>query len=284
LSLRDHLREQAAQIEERDRELRQNELEQQQYFVQSILPVMKAAAIYFRDVVRDLEIVKPAIYPVYPIGPQAEREVVFTQSQYRVFVNDEHEPTQVSVNSTCEISAPTTRVVRELREADEFEQLLRDMGITYHRRRQEDYRGDGLDISRFIIEGSIQAGFRLSADIPGKRVRVETHNLEHTPNSAYMLKPERVNEELFDALGRVLLREQKQLLSTEVDDERRAQLRRDVVALQRQREIDLAYGLAEQEELARQKSLKGLQSGAKANFKVWRDQIVAAVKNRKDSD
>ncbi len=69
-----------------------------------------------------------------------------------------------------------------------------------------------------------------------------------------------------------------------MDDERRAQLRRDVVALQRQREIDLAYGLAEQEELARQKSLKGLQSGAKANFKVWRDQIVAAVKNRKDSD
>lgn len=228
MNLRDQLRQQADSIRQ-SRESRQQDAEENQRFYHAhLLPRLRAAANYFEGVVNDLGVIGPKVIATFPIGPTNAPDVQFQQDNYRFAVDDESELREVTVSCRCTLSGEITRRVGELREADKFELRLRDMGLPYHRRREQTYLDSSSESSIFNMHGGMSSGFRLTADIEGRRIQVQTRNLEDMPVRNHQLQVERFTEDLYESMVRMLLREQSQFLRTEVSEELRQQLRRQI--------------------------------------------------------
>ena len=93
----------------------------------------------------------------------------------------------------------------------------------------------------------MKVAIRLLAHSGDRCIYVLLQNLEDRPVKRYRYSPQQVDEGLFDRLGRLLLREEAQLVTRKVDDDVRERLRRQIEEERRQRERELARIAAEQE-------------------------------------
>ncbi|MEM8490565.1 MAG: hypothetical protein AAF756_07020 [Pseudomonadota bacterium] len=192
------------------------------------------AADYFQGIVEDLQTIQFETSAMYPFGPSGERDVLLKQHDFLFSVDDPELPKKVSVACTCDLKLPVSRTVQNLHDANEFEDYLRETGIRYYRHRQTDLSSSGNESSRFTVEGSLTAGFHLQANPEKQGIDLHTLNLERLPTRSYLLQPERVEDILFERLGRLLLREIDSAVKTEVSPEVRKALQ--AKAAQRQRE------------------------------------------------
>lgn len=224
-SLRERLRKQAAETEEHERQRREDSLKKEQFYEQQLLPVMLDTAKYFAEIVADLERIQPETPVTIPVGSTGNRKLHFSQSSYRLFVDDQEEPREVAVSCICQLPAEKTLYVDSLMEADEFEETLREMGVNYHRRRQERSKHDAEERSRFVIDGSFTAAFTLRADPEREGIALHTANLEDKPTRHYILQADRLTEDFLENLGFLLLREKDKLIHTQVSSEFRQELR-----------------------------------------------------------
>ena len=228
MKLREQLRQQAAAVEQKNTAQAGQESSDEQIYREQLLPALRAAARYFTDVVNDLEIIRQTLRFCLPMGPQTSPEVKFRQSSYRIAIDDEEQTREIMVSARCELTSVLTRRIDDLRSANSYEEMLRERGLSFFRRRSEHLSGPQLESSHFTVEGAMSCGFTLRADLANRRIQVRTHNLEDRPVREHPLAPQRVDESLFESLGRLLLREQDQLLFTEVSDEMRQKLRERV--------------------------------------------------------
>lgn len=245
VNLKEQLREKAALAKAQEQSQQERAASAERYFIESILPAMKTAADYFAVIVDDLVTINQSLPCSLPIGPASSPNVSFSQSRYRFRVDDQNQPRSFSVTCTCEIGSTVTRYFHDVREADDYEQQLRDIGIDYYRRRQEPQHADEVETSRFTVDGSCQAGFTLSADIDRQRISADLHNLEDRPIRSYVLTPERLTEDLCESLAELLLRQRGHFLKTQLDDEMREQLRQQVDAKTHERNKAVAAAAAE---------------------------------------
>lgn len=205
------------------------------FYREQLLPPMLAAAEYFEGAIADLNAIDREVTALFPIGPDASREIPFRQSDYQVFVDNAAQPTSIAVSCLCEMKLPATRHIASVVEADSFEKHLREMGIEFHRRRQEDLSTGEPEKSRFTMEGSVSAGFNLNAMPEQRAIEVLTRNLEPEPRRSHMREPPDVNEELLETLLRLLLRQTNRLLRYEVDPQTRAWLQEQTELQKRER-------------------------------------------------
>jgi len=254
MGLREQLHEQAATIRQQTEAESARSDQDEQFLREHIIPALSAAEDYFEAVVTDLAVVLPSVRFSLPIGPRTDPNVPFRQADYSVNPEGGDSISGLAVTARCTMNAVVTRHIDDLREANAYEDMLRERGLAFFRRRSDDPRLIGGESSHFTVEGEMPAGFRLTADIRGRRIRVQTHNLEEQPVRVHLLRPQRFNEELFEALGRLLLREQDQLVFTEVSEEVRARLQRQVAAREQAQ-------LAHQAALEAQQSARQNQSG-----------------------
>lgn len=233
-SLKERLRleAEAARQDARAREL--TEKANQEYYENSILPVMLSANEYFRAIVEDLNTIESSTTAFFPIGPTGSKDVAFNQADYRFFTDDPTRPRLVSLACTCEMKIPTTRNASSTMEANEFEKRLREMGVNFYRRRQENLSNADTEKSKFTMEGSITAGFELHARPEKRSVELFTRNLESEPRRSYLLKPELLGESLYESLGKLLLRETPILFKVEVDPRVREEFRRQLEAREKE--------------------------------------------------
>jgi hypothetical protein len=264
VGLKEQLREKAARAQERARSEEARAQAAERYFAEAILPAMQTATEYFEAVVNDLVTINQSISLMLPLGPPSSPGVSLSQSRYRFRVDDRDQPRSLAVTCTCELGSTVTRYFHDVRDADDYEQQLRDIGLDYFRRRQEPQTAEEVEISRFTVEGSCQAGFTLSADIDRQRINVELHNLEDRPIRSYVLTPERLTEDLCEVLAELLLRERSYFLKTELDDEIREQLRREVDARNREQERAVSLAAAERFAEQAQRTSNSVATGAAA--------------------
>lgn len=249
MGLREQLQQQAASIRQQSAARSDRTTRDREFYRQHSGPALQAAADYFRTVVSDLEVVQPSVRFTLPIGPRTDPNIAFRQGSYRLAVDGDDEISGLSVTARCEMNAVISRHIDDLREADAYEQMLRERGLAFFRRRSEDLRGGDSESSHFTVEGGMPSGFRLTADLPGRRIRVQTHNLEEQPLRLHLLRPQRFDEELFESLGRLLLREQDHLVFTEVSAQVRERLRRQICARE---QAQLAHQAAREAQRAAQ--------------------------------
>lgn len=228
MKLREQLRQQAAVVERQNAAQIGQESTDEQVYRDQLLPALRGAASYFKAVIDDLEIIQSTLRFSLPLGPRTAPEVKFRQSAYRLAIDDEEEIREIMVSARCELTAVLTRRIDDLRAANSYEEMLRERGLSFFRRRSEQRSGPQTESSHFTVEGAMSCGFTLQADLPNRRIQVRTHNLEDRPIRVHPLAPQRLDEALFESMGRLLLRQQDQLLFTEVSDELRAQLRERV--------------------------------------------------------
>ena len=234
-SLKDRLRLEAEAVRQDARARELTEKMNREYYESNILPVMLSANEYFKAIVEDLNTIESATTVFFPIGPPGSRDVAFNQANYRFFTDDPTCPHVVSLACTCEMKRPTIRHASSTIEGNEFEKRLREMGINFYRRRQEDLSNADTEKSKFTMEGSITAGFELHARPEKRSVELFTRNLESEPRTSYLLKPEHLGETLYESLGRLLLRETPTLFKVEVDPKVREEFRRQVEAREEER-------------------------------------------------
>lgn len=230
MGLREQLHQQAATIRQQSAAESARSDQDEQFLREHIIPALRAAVDYFEAVVADLAVVRPTVRFSLPIGPRSDPQVPFRQGDYSLNTEGDDAVSGLTVTARCTMNAVVTRHIDDLREADAYERMLRERGLAFFRRRSDDPGLAGGESSHFTVEGGMPAGFRLTADIRGRRIRVQTHNLEEQPTRVHLLRPQRFNEELFESLGRLLLREQDQLVFTEVSEEVRERLQRQIAA------------------------------------------------------
>lgn len=206
------------------------------FYDEHLLPVMLRAAAYCEDAVDDLNAIGKEITALYPIGPSSGRDVAFRQGGYDVAVDNRAQPSRIAVTCTCEIKLPITRYITSIVEADGFEQHLREMGIEFYRRRQNDLSSGEPEKSRFAIEGSLIAGFTVAALPEQRAIEVLTRNLEPEPRRSHSLVPEKIDEELLESLLSLLLRQTDRLIGHEIDPEVKAWLREEAERHRKERE------------------------------------------------
>jgi len=231
-SLRDRLRNEAIRAEEKARDEAIAESESRDFYRRELQPRMLAAREYFEAIAQDLQTIHTPIKAYYDL---AHDDVPLMQSDYTIFVDDQAEPHELTLICHCELHRPVARTLWTLREADDFEQRLRDMGLVYHRRR-EDTSARNEEASSFTIEGGLRAGFSLRANPGDRSAQIETRNLEETPTRRYRLQPQRLSEELFEELGMLLLREKHSILRTELPVDTRRLLRAEAEKRRDERE------------------------------------------------
>jgi hypothetical protein len=255
-SLKERLKQQAADklAEESRRETERAEAEA--FYLTQLKQRMLHAADYFKEIVTDLQTLDADTVAYFPFGSTGERLVPLRQHDYQIFVDDRHSPQEIQVVCTCELKLPVSRTVLSLSEANLFNTFLRNTGIPFHRFRQEDLSRGGDESSRFTIEGSLTAGFLIKAEPAAKSVKVQLRNIEDEPVREYLLQPDRIDEELLDRLGRLLLRETDTFITTTVPDEVRRELQAESERRERERRQIAAEAqrIAELEEQARLKN------------------------------
>jgi len=289
LKARLRLEAEAARQDARAREL--TEAVNREYYESNILPAMLSANEYFKAIVEDLNTIDRATNALFPIGPPGRKDVAFTQKDYRFFTDDPKWPHLVSLACTCEMKTPTIRHASSIVEANEFEKHLREMGVNFYRRRQEDLSNAETEKSTFSMEGWITAGFEVHARPEKRSVELLTLNLESEPRTSYLLKPERLGETLYESLGRLLLRETSTLFKIEVDPKVRAELRRQVEAREEERkhavsEIDspnflLAARRVSQQVMANTKSVTSVST---KNTQRVLEKVSSRLLKPKDDD
>jgi len=283
MNLREQLRQQATSVRQQKAAENSRELKDQAFYREAILPALRAAADYFRAVVGDLEVVQPNIRFALPLGPRTEPEVHFRQSNYRFSMDQEEQIGELFVTARCEMNAVLSRHIDDVREADAYEAMLRERGLPYFRRRSEDLRKGRTENSHFTVEGGMPCGFKLLADIPGQRINVQTHNLEDLPLRTHLLQPQRFDEAFFESLARLLLREQSQLVSTEVSEEVRQRLQQQIAAGEQASLQHQAAEAARQAALQNRGGLAGLKASIDGARSTFSDRVGSLLSRDKDS-
>ena len=96
------------------------------------------------------------------------------------------------------------------------------------------------------VDAKVPVSVRVSPDLERGCVWLELRNLDGLGVQRYPLEPERIDEELLDAVAHLVLREPSrfaQLTGSVVDGDRREDLQRRLARAQRQRDAQLAGGV-----------------------------------------
>lgn len=96
------------------------------------------------------------------------------------------------------------------------------------------------------VDAKVPVRVRLTPDLQRGCVWLELRNLDALGVQRYPLAPERIDEELLDAVAHLVLRESSrlaQLTGSVVDDDQREDLQRQLARAQRRRDAELAGGV-----------------------------------------
>ncbi len=219
---------------------------QEKFYRQHLQPLMLRAQTYLADVVENLNIVVPEIYPRYPLDPALADGIRLRQADYVFRTDDELNPRRLDLICDCTMEqahqflAPTKEAVKRSAE------LLESRKFPHHCRNQLDERHHVISAT-FILEGPLKAHVCILAHPEDRCVYIILQNLEELPFKRYKFVPKKVDAELLDRLVRVLLRKESKLLEVKLSDDVRDELRRKLELEKRHKADELAKALAFQE-------------------------------------
>lgn len=244
MGLLDDLHNQVQKI--RDEEARRNaELKEEEAFYELRLKhVMQKAHKYLEEMVESLNIISPDIEVSYPLDPSEPNGVSLKQTQYLFSSDNSRHPRQIDILAHCILAEPVEISVPTGDAASRQSDYLQECQFPHHRKNKLDklYNICG---ATFILEGPMKVHIRVLANAADKCVYIQLRNLESNPLKKYKLAPEKLNEELLERLGRMLIREESQLVEVNVSQDFRSELQEQIKRDKHSKEQDLALAYAE---------------------------------------
>lgn len=243
MSLLSQIESEVQRIQEQSEAAQAEREAQAVYFEAELKPAMLRAREYFSKLVEGLNIVKPEVAPTYQLNPDNEEEIEFSQSGYEFDYDSLQEPRQLVLRSSCTLDQPLQFFVATKEGAEKYATLLDEHGLSYHRRNHIDKLYE-VRSATFTLEGPIQITIRLLADPARRCVYIDLRNIESQPVKRYKFAPEKLDDALLERIGRLLLRQESRLVSIDLDDSFRNELRLKLEAQKAEQARALAEGLA----------------------------------------
>ncbi len=204
-----------------------------------LTPALDRVARYLERLVTHLREMDRAVeveYRLDDIGTLAG----LRQQSYRVTRDDEQDGGAVRLLFECAGPSPLEVKVHGHEQAESRGRKLRGAGLScksspVSRR-----------VMRLRVEPKVPVRVSFSPDLHRERVWLELRNLNGIGVQRYALAPERIDEELLDAVASLVLREPSafaELTGSVVADTRREDLKRRLARDRRRRDAELAGGL-----------------------------------------
>jgi hypothetical protein len=232
MSLLDELEQQAQREREEQSLATASRQERERYWKEHLLPAMQSLDAYLQRLTGNLSFLKRQIRVKYPvpgygdivadIEPAFSLESTPAPSSYDIVL----EGVAVVATDACPVVECDTQA--RVRSVSGVLQQQKLGGMTEIRRSPDG--GDPL-AARFQARGRISLLLQVHADVGSGQARISFQNFEGFTQSARSFNAEQLNAELFDALGRFIMREQTGFAQEALDEDVRrrlqARLRRD---------------------------------------------------------
>ena len=266
MSLLDNLRNEV-EIKESEHAAHMAEREaQQRYYDERLKQPMLQALTYFAEVVKNLKFLDMVTPVGLPIAPDGKSLVAMEQSGYEFIYDDAKNPLRMDIVCECLVSDYQRFFVSNLDKVERYTEFLDGMNLAYHRKTELDSKYD-IRNAVFELEGPLKVGVTIKASPSDRAIYVYLRNLEAESEKKYQFSPEKLDADLLERLGRVLLRKDfRNELAMQVEAEkieRDTQLRVAFEEMRIERE-------AEAEAKMFSKRIAKLTSAIKAKIRVAR--------------
>ena len=180
MSLLDSLQSQVEKITEEESRKNAELLEQEAFYDNHLKQVMVRVHNYFQEIIKNLNIVAPDIYPSYPLNPIERNGVTLKQADYAYNYDNARHPRQIDIVTVCDLKRPIEFYVPTADAALNHSNLLESYQFPHHRKNKLDklYNICG---ATFILEGPMQSQIRLSSNPAEKCIDVFLWNMENQP-------------------------------------------------------------------------------------------------------
>lgn len=246
MALRDDLKNEVAEIqakEEQDSAQRRADIA---FFREHLQPAMLRAHSYFAEVVSNLQIISPKVFPKYPLNPLVEKGVSLRQIDYKFRSDDGKKPREIDVLSQAVLDRPVTFYLDTRERAEKHANLLDSYDFAYH---QKNYLDKHYNIkgATFFLEGPMHIRFRIRASLADRCIYVDLRNLSQLKRKRYKFSGDELDESLFDRLTQVLLRKEEYLFPPNIGEVERDQLQKQLDIEQRLKDQDMTAAWQQQE-------------------------------------
>ncbi len=277
MSLLDNLRNEV-EIKESEHAAHMAEREaQQRYYDERLKQPMLQALTYFAEVVKNLKFLDMVTPVGLPIAPDGKSLVAMEQSGYEFIYDDAKNPLRMDIVCECLVSDYQRFFVSNLDKVERYTEFLDGMNLAYHRKTELDSKYD-IRNAVFELEGPLKVGVTIKASPSDRAIYVYLRNLEAESEKKYQFSPEKLDADLLERLGRVLLRKEDTLVNIELPEEIRNELAMQVEAEKIERDTQLKVAFeemriereAEAEAKMFSKRIAKLTSAIKAKIRVAR--------------
>jgi hypothetical protein len=252
MSLLDELEQQAQREREEQSRAAAGREDRERYWTQQLLPAMQSLDAYLQRLTQNLAFLKRRIRASYPvpgygeivadIEPAFSLESTPAKSSYDIVL----EGVAVVATEACPVVECENQ--SRVRSVSAVLQQHKLGGMTETRRSPDG--GDPL-AARFQARGRIPLLLQVHADIDSGQARMSFQNFEGFNQSTRCFSAEQLDAELFDALGRFIMREQAGFAQETLDEDVRrrlqARLRRDRQKRQLEQKLQRQFGGDQQE-------------------------------------
>ncbi len=251
MGLLEDLKKQADDMRSAEAKETARQAEQEAYYQVELRPAMQRALTYLDELIKHINFVQPERVVHYPFTPDKQELLPLKQSTYKLVIDSSASPRQVNIRVAAEFSEQPVFHISERKAVLFYAEYLDKYGLQYHRQDAID-RQHQMESATFTLEGPLQLAVRLQVDAEQQCIVVFLKNFGKPGVQRHQYRPEQINDELLDRLGRLLLHDVDSLvIPTELSDEVRQRIRDQLIedkrreqALQQQVEAD---ALREQE-------------------------------------
>lgn len=265
MSLLDDLKNQA---EQRRAEEERNRLEQERLhaiYMEQIVPRMQEAFAYINQLCEHLNYLKtetPAYYPILTDGGLQQ----FHQRNYKVLIDSTTQPKTITLRFSCELDEPMRFMVQGGAKVEHVAERLKAYRIPHHCKEamDRDYRVTHANVK---VDGPLNVTFVMQADIASSCINMMYNNFEAPGTKTIPLRPEQVDREFLEQLGKFILRENENFMKLEINTDVKDEIRRKIEQekIKRQQELEEMERLRLEEE-AREKEQRSWRNRLKIDL------------------
>lgn len=289
MALRDELRKEVAKIQSQQQQESAQREADEAFYQETLRPVMLEAHGYFSEIVDNLSIISPDVFPEYALDPTSGKDVRLRQCDYKYRVDDGRAPREVDVLCQAVLDRPVEFYLATRERAEKHAELLDSHDFAYHRKNALDkqYNVKG---ATFYLEGPMRVYFRMTASGKDRCIYIDLRNLGEKRSKRYKFEAQALDEAFFDRLTNLLLRKVNYLVTPNVGEVEREHLQQQLDEERRAREADLAEAYqqqearkqAEREAMLHNRTKKALAEGSRSLLNKTRAFLNTSQRGKPD--
>jgi len=243
MSLLDDLKKEAEEKKAQEAAEKTSTTAQRDYILGTLQPKMKEVFKYFKELMDQLNVVKPDVLRTYELKGYGKLEDL-QQVKYRVWTDHPETLESFSIQIDCRGEGE----IEFQKSSKEMAEQQREYMWSHNLKFKAKLGGSG--VGTFYLEPYVPLGFEFTMDTEKAAVRMRVKNLDALGSSIFILSPEAVNAEFLDELGKTMLGQEsrfKELTGSTVSDDVRQKLREQLAKAQQAQATAAAAPAAEPE-------------------------------------